>query len=98
MHLAHELLTLRPDGDIDTMEEYLAVVKNLGERIDAMSVTLTPDRRTLLVLMMGLGGSEHFGSLTHIWSLIPMMTADKAISMLREEVTKIKAEGTRCAQ
>jgi len=48
-----ELLTLRATGT--DLETFLARIKTLNEKIDGTGIELDAERRTLLVLMLGLG-------------------------------------------
>jgi len=87
MRASQELFTLRPNGDLD---EFLTKIKVLSEKIDATNIELTKDKRTLLVLMMGLSYDEDYKSLVQVWSATEGLTAEKAIAMVREESRKEK--------
>jgi hypothetical protein len=76
-----ELLTLRAAGT--DLETFLARIKTLNEKIDGTGIELNAERRTLLVLMLGLGSG--FETLVQIWSTTPDLTADMAIRQLRAE-------------
>jgi hypothetical protein len=74
-----ELLTLRAAGT--DLETFLARIKTLNEKINRTGIKLDAERRTLLVLMLGLGSG--FKTLVQIWSTTPDLTADMAIRQLR---------------
>jgi hypothetical protein len=76
-----ELLTLHAAGT--DLETFLVRIKTLNEKIDRTGIELDAKRRTLLVLILGLGSS--FETLVQIWSITPDLTADMAIRQLRAE-------------
>jgi hypothetical protein len=84
-----ELLTLQASGT--DLETFLARIKTLNEKIDATKIELNSDRRTLLVLMLGLGPA--FETLVQIWATTPDLTADKAIRQLRAKERRIQHRG-----
>ena len=93
MRLTKELYSLRfdngtPDGAFLSMSDYITRIKILEEQIDATKVEMTKDKRTLLVLMMGL--PEYYQSIIQIWSVTPDITAEKAKSMLLDEERRRK--------
>ena len=70
-----ELLTLCVAGT--KLETFLARIKTLNKKIDGIGIELNAERRTLLVLMLGLGSG--FETLIQIWSITPDLMADMAI-------------------
>ena len=72
-------------SDFKTASEFLTHVKLLEERIDATKVTLTPDKRTLLCLIMALSDQDEYRPMVQLWALTPNLTAKQAEEMLLEE-------------
>lgn len=89
MRLSRQYYTLTYDGT-SNMSDFLTQVKLLEERIDATSVKLDNDRRTLLCLTMALQSHDRYRHLTQIWSSSPDMTAEKARGMLLEEARVVE--------
>jgi len=86
-----ELLALSP-RQFATYEEWMTRIKVLNERIDATQITFDSDKRTLLVMMIGLQGETHYRSLVQIWAATANMTGDKAMAMLREDLGRGELE------
>ncbi len=82
MRLTKEYYTLKWK-EFGSAAAFLDHVKVLEERIDATKVELTPDKRTILCLIMAL--PEQFRYMTQVWALTPNITADQAKEMLLEE-------------
>jgi hypothetical protein len=78
-----ELLTLRIEathrGTQKDVEAYLSKVKTLSEQIDATNITLTPNRRTLLVLQLGLRGDSKFNTLVQVWGIANNILLDNRL-------------------
>ena len=70
------------------ISEFLDHIKLLEEQINTTKVMITPDKQTLLCLMMALQKVEHFQSLVQIWGVTSDMTAKKARDMLLEDERK----------
>ena len=67
-------------------------IKVLNERIDATNIELTADKRTLLVMILGLQGEPHYRSLVQIWSSTANMTGELAMASLREDLARGELE------
>jgi hypothetical protein len=67
-------------------------IKVLNERIDASKTTFDSDKRTLLVMMIGLQSETNYRSLVQIWAATANMTGNKAIAMLREDLGRRELE------
>ncbi len=84
MRYSRELysLTLQECHNVD---DWITKIKTLGERIDATKIKLTPEKRTLLVIIMGLFGHASYGYLAPILTSIPDLTVEKAIHIIKED-------------
>jgi len=84
---SQELFSLRLGYDnAENLDSFLTRIKILNEKIEATKIEFTADKRTLLVLMLGL--SDPYESLVRIWGTIPDLTAEKAITMLRADAQR----------
>jgi hypothetical protein len=84
---SQELFSLRLGYDnTKNLDSFLTRIKILNEKIEATKIEFTADKRTLLVLMLGL--LDPYESLVRIWGTIPDLTAEKAITMLRADAQR----------
>jgi hypothetical protein len=86
-----EILCLSP-CQFATYEEWMTRIKVLNERIDATQITFDSDKRTLLVMMIGLQNEINYHSLVQIWAATENMTGEKAMTMLREDLGRGELE------
>lgn len=82
-----ELLQLSP-SQFSSHENWMTQIKVLNERIDSMNIEFTTDKRTLLVMMIGLAPYEHYRALVQIWASTKDMTGERAMAMLREDLAR----------
>jgi hypothetical protein len=84
---AQELFSLRLGYDnAENLDAFLTRIKILNEKIESTKIEFTPDKRTLLVLMLGL--TDQYESLVRIWATIPDLTAERAIQILRADAQR----------
>jgi hypothetical protein len=67
----------------ENLDAFLTRIKILNKNIKSTKIEFTPDKRTLLVLMLGL--TDQYESLVRIRATIPDITAERAIQMLRAD-------------
>ena len=84
MKLTQKYYSLDYDN-FKNMSKFLDHVKLLEERIDATTIELTRDKRTLICLMMTLTKRIEYRSLIQIWNVTSDLKADKARAMLLEK-------------
>ena len=90
MCLTREYYTLNYRNYKD-ISEFLDHV-SLEKQIEATNIEITPDKQTLLCLMMALWNKSYYRSLVQIWGVTKDITVEKAREMLLEDEKRLKAD------
>jgi hypothetical protein len=75
-----------PDGM--ALEDYLDKLESLTERIDGSGIELTPEKRSLLVMIMEFSKLHTHEAMAEVWTATGGMMIEKAVAMLRQKDKK----------
>ena len=72
--------------DFESADQFFTHIKTLSEQIEATQVTMTNDRRILLVLSMAC--PSVYSGIAQLWQNMKDITPDQVIQMLKKEIRR----------